>query len=73
MNKETLKEIKNCIALMNNFVCCTKLVMDADQAITLTKLVSECHRLNKILDKELGEENVESSETPVLEGSDSES
>ena len=43
---------------MNNFVCATKLVMDADQAITLTQLVAECHRLNKILDEEINEEGI---------------
>lgn len=69
MNKETLKEIKNCIALMNNFVCCTKLVMDADQAITLTKLVAECHRLNDVIEEELKEDN--GTETELSEGSDS--
>lgn len=57
-----LSEIKNCIALLNNFIVQKEFKLNGDEAITLGRLLEEAHRICKLIDVEIEKNDTKSDE-----------
>jgi len=55
MSKLDPTEVKVCLATLNNFILEQKLDVTGKEAVHVTAMLNECHRLCNIIDEEANE------------------